>query len=576
LETISPTTCDVLVIGAGGAGLRAALEAARRGARVVVLTKGPVPGGATSVAGGVMQASVDPSDSPDQHFRDTVVGGHFLNNQRLVRTFVDNAAEKVLDLERYGCAFDRKEDGSLDLRVPAGATRKRGIEGEVMSNVQKILAQRILELGAEIREFVMVTRLLQDDRGAVVGAVALDFANGSVLAFLTPVTILAAGAVGRLYSVTACPRSSTGDGLGLARRVGARMVNLEMMQFIPLAYAYPDFIRGFTLGEAPNYGKTTRFLNSNGERYMPGYDPARGEYATRDVAARANYVEIQAGRGTPHGGIWVDTTANDPKDGLYQPHKLADRYKMIVDFYGPAKANFEEPFEATPSALFLMGGVEIDSGCRTSVPGLLAAGEVSGNLHGANRLGANALTEIQVFGAIAGERAAQMAREIPAPTITPTLRSTLSDEHRAILGLHDRPHTRRACDLKHDIQRLMWDGVGIVREGPKLRAALQEFGRLKKVAREEISVFSPARRYNYDWVEALEVVHMVDVAEMMAAAALARTESRGAHHRTDHPATDNERWLKETVVHDEAGELRVETQSVQLTELSPMNAEAAH
>lgn len=571
-----PISCDVLVIGAGGAGLRAALEASRRGARVVVLSKGPVPGGATSVAGGVMQAAVGPDDSPDQHFRDTVVGGHFLNNQRLVRTFVDRAAEKVLDLERYGCAFDRRADGSLDLRVPAGATRKRGIEGEVMSNVQKILAQRSMEQGADIREFVIATRLLQDEAGSVVGAVGLDFARGEAVAFLAPVTILAAGAVGRLYAVTACPRSSTGDGLALARRVGARLVNLEMMQFIPLAYAYPDFIRGFTLGEAPNYGKTTRFLNSRGERYMPQYDAARAEYATRDVAARANYLEVQAGRGTPHGGIWVDTTANDPKDGLYQPHKLADRYKMIVDFYGPEKANFLEPFEATPSALFLMGGVEIDSECHTNVPGLLAAGEVSANLHGANRLGANALTEIQVFGAIAGETAAQLAKDTRPPVGTTALRSTLEDARKAIFGLHDRPRRRRACAFKHTIQRVMWDGVGVVRDGDKLKAALDEFRSLRQILPNELSVFSSARRYNYDWVEAIEATQMADVAEMMAAAALTRTESRGAHHRMDYPAADNERWLHETVVQDQ-GSLRVSTQPVDMNELTPkdINVEAA-
>src|SRR5215469_6786831 len=168
---------DVLIVGAGGAGLRAALEAAKRGARVTVLSKGPVPGGATSVSGGVMQAAVGPGDSPDQHLRDTIVGGCFLNNQRLVRTLVDNAPQKVLDLERYGCAFDRKSDGSLDLRMPSGATQKRGIEGEVNSNIQKILAQRALECGTRIREFMMVTRLLQDETGRVCGATALDFAS---------------------------------------------------------------------------------------------------------------------------------------------------------------------------------------------------------------------------------------------------------------------------------------------------------------------------------------------------------------------------------------------------------------
>jgi succinate dehydrogenase/fumarate reductase flavoprotein subunit len=560
---------DVLIIGAGGAGLRAALEATKLGARVTVLSKGPVPGGATSVSGGVMQAAVGLDDSPDQHFRDTLIGGRFLNNQPLVRTFVNNAAQKVLDLERYGCAFDRKTDGALDLRMPSGATRKRGIEGEVNSNIQKILAQRALEGGTRIHEFMMVTRLLQDDTGRVCGVTALDFARGTFVAFVAKATVLATGAAGRLYAITACPRSSTGDGIALARRIGARLLNLEMMQFIPLAYVYPEFIKGFTLGEAPNYGHHTRFLNSKGERYMLKHDPKRAEYTTRDLAARAGYIEIQEGRGSPHGGIWVDTTANDPKDGLYQPHKLADRYQMIVDFYGPAKANFKEPFEATPSALFLIGGVEISPDCRTNVPGLFAAGEVTANLHGANRLGANALTEIQVFGSIAGINAAVESRIGPAAASpSATLRQQISEESSAAIRLLDRPGKRRACEVKHEIQRIMWDGVGVVREGKKLQTALDEFRRLREIAQGEVGVASQARRYNYDWVEALEIPMMLDVAELMAAAALSRTESRGAHYRTDFPDEDDTNWMRETVVQDLAGRLTVTSQPVDMSIMS--------
>jgi fumarate reductase (CoM/CoB) subunit A len=561
---------DVLILGAGGAGLRAALEAAQRGVRVTVLSKGPVPGGATSVSGGVMQAAVDAAqDSPNQHLRDTVIGGRFINNQKIVRTFVDNAPQKVMDLERYGCAFDRHADGSIDLRQPSGATRKRGIEGEANNNVQKILAERALENGARIHEYMMVTRLLQDKNGTVVGASVLNVANGQNLAFLCPVTILAAGAVGRLYQVTACPRSSTGDGLALARRVGVKMVNLEMMQFIPLAYAYPDFIKGFTLGEAPNYGHNTRFLNIDGERYMLKYDPKHAEYTTRDRAARANYIEIQEGRGTPHGGIWVDPTANDPKDGLYQPHKLLDRYQMIVDFYGQAKADFEEPFEATPSALFLIGGIEIDPECRTSVPGLFAAGEIASNLHGANRLGANALTEIQVFGAIAGINAAQEAIQLQPVEVTDVLAQQIEDDRMVVRGLHDLPKKRRAPHLKREIQNIMWENVGVVRDGVKLDRALDEFNRLKEIVDQEVGVVSSATCFNYDWVEALEVRNMLEVAQMMALSALHRTESRGAHYRIDYPYEDNSNWLRETVAQEIKGKLEIGSQPVTLDEFTP-------
>jgi fumarate reductase (CoM/CoB) subunit A len=561
---------DVLILGAGGAGLRAALEAAQKGVRVSVLSKGPIPGGATSVSGGVMQAAVDRAqDSPDQHLRDTVIGGRFINNQKIVRTFVDNAPQKVMDLERYGCAFDRHADGSIDLRQPSGATRKRGIEGEANNNVQKILAERALEQGASIYEYMMVTRLLQDENGAVVGASILNMANGQNLAFICPATILAAGAVGRLYRVTACPRSSTGDGLALARRVGAKMVNLEMMQFIPLAYAYPDFIKGFTLGEAPNYGHNTRFLNANGERYMPAYDAEHAEYTTRDRAARANYIEIQEGRGTPHGGIWVDPTANDPKDGLYQPHKLLDRYQMIVDFYGQTKADFEEPFEATPSALFLIGGVEIDPECRTSVPGLFAAGEIASNLHGANRLGANALTEIQVFGAIAGNCAAREALQSSPIEATSFVSRQIEEDRMAVRGLHDLPKKRRAAHLKREIQNIMWDNVGVVRDGSKLSQALDQFNRLKEIVDSEVGVISSAKRFNYDWIEALEVRNMLELAQMMATSALHRTESRGAHYRVDYPREDNSNWLRETVVQEVNGRLVVDSQPASLDEFFP-------
>jgi succinate dehydrogenase/fumarate reductase flavoprotein subunit len=347
------------------------------------------------------------------------------------------------------------------------------------------------------------------------------------------------------------------------------MVNLEMMQFIPLAYAYPDFIKGFTLGEAPNYGQNTRFLNADGERYMLKYDPEHAEYTTRDRAARANYIEIQEERGTPHGGIWVDTTANDPKDGLYQPHKLLDRYQMIVDYYGNAKADFKEPFEATPSALFLIGGIEIDTECRTSVPGLFAAGEIASNLHGANRLGANALTEIQVFGAIAGISAAQEATQLQQVEVTDMLTRQIKDDFMAVRSLHDLPKKRRAAHFKREIQNIMWNNVGVVRDGVKLAKALDEFNRLKEIVDQEVGVVSSARCFNYDWVEALEIRNMLEVAQMMALSALHRTESRGAHYRIDYPHEDNSNWLRETVAQEINGKFEIGSQPVALDELSP-------
>lgn len=555
---------DVLIIGGGNAGLRAAIEAAGLGARTVVVSKGPFPSGASAVAGGLLQASFDPHDSKDIHFRDTVEGGWYLNNQRLVRIVVDNAPDRVLDVERFGHVFDKGTVARYALAKLGGYSVPRGVMGGISGNLQKVLFMEAARRAAEFHNEVMITRLLTVD-AAVVGATGLEITTGRFLLFAGKTVILAPGAVGRLWKVTADTKSATGDGFALARHVGTKMINMEMVQYIPLTFIYPEFAKGNTLGEASTVGKGAIYKNRYGDRYMEKYDPERLETTTRDIAARANYLEIKEGRGTDHGGILVDPTRVNPEDSLYSRDRLPERWRMLCDFYGEAAANLQEPFEASPAALYIMGGIEINERCETSTENLYAVGEAAANVHGANRLGGNALIELQVFGKIAGEECARKAKKL---LMRPCPHDQVEQEYGRVMGLLESKEGNQPLVLKRKLQELMWDKVGIVKNGVELQEAIGEIAELKKAA-QTLRLHCNTKVYNAEWVEALEVSNMIEVAEMIARSALLREESRGVHYRTDFPHRDDEHWLKETVVQEVEGKLQLMTQPVNLIELTP-------
>jgi fumarate reductase (CoM/CoB) subunit A len=555
---------DVLIIGAGNAGLRAAIEAAGLGAVTIVVSKGPFPSGASTVAGGLLQASFHPEDSKDIHFRDTVQGGGYLSNQKLVRILVNDAPERVLDLEKFGHVFDEGTEARYALAKLGGYSVPRGVMGGMSGNLQKVLFMEAVRRGAKFLNEVMITRLLCED-GRVVGGVGLDIPTGRFKIFWAKSVILASGAVGRLWKVTADTKSATGDGFALARTIGTKMINMEMIQYIPLTFIYPEFVKGNTLGEASTVGKGTVYKNQLGERFMERYDPKRLEATTRDIAARANYLEIKEGRGSVHGGIWVDPTHVNPADSLYTKDRLPERWRMLRDFYGEAAANLQAPFEASPAALYIMGGIEINEKCETSTENLFAVGEVSANIHGANRLGGNALIEIQVFGKIAGENAACKAQKTVSRQCH---QSQIQAEYNRIFGLLENKQGNRPLALRKTLQELMWDKVGIVKNGANLEEGLGQILELKKAV-QSLRLHSNTRVYNQEWVESLELVNMVEVAEMITHCALLRQESRGVHFRIDFPDRDDENWLRETVVQEAEGELRLSTQPVNLAELKP-------
>jgi succinate dehydrogenase/fumarate reductase flavoprotein subunit len=535
---------DVLVIGAGNAGLRAALAAAQSGASVMMLSKSPFPGGASVVAGGIRQAAFHPDDSPEMHFEDTIRSGRGLAEPELVKVLVERAPERILDLERCGVRFSRVSPSGFRLTLPGGGSRPRGIHARRNDRVMRLVLERARSLGVMLFDQTMVTTLLVDGN-SVRGAIALDVVSGDLLTVLAPAVVLAAGALGRVYARTATPRSSTGDGFALAVEAGATLIDMEFVQFIPLGYV-GTFIDGMTLGEGSVWGPEVRFLNGRGDRYLERYASDVSEYrATRDILAIANYTEIAEGRGTASGAIVVDATRSRPSDVEFSPHGMANRYRLLRDFYGKDKAELKAPLEAAPSALYACGGVAIDRTTATGIDGLFACGEVAGGVHGANRLNGNSLIDCEVFGKIAGEVAAAYAAEF-GPPILDAVRDQALTEFARIERLRTSRSGVRPRELKGRLRHVMWNNVGIVRTQVGLEQTIKRIGDIK-ARYSEVGITSSARKYNYELVEAIELPLMLRVAEVMCAAALQRTESRGNHFRSDHPQADSN-WEKHSTV----------------------------
>jgi succinate dehydrogenase/fumarate reductase flavoprotein subunit len=335
----------------------------------------------------------------------------------------------------------------------------------------------------------------------------------------------------------------TGDGYALAFDAGAELVDMEMVQFLPLAFPRPSTMRGQLIGMCSLFGPNVKLYNGLGERYMLRHDPEKLEYATRDTVARANYIEIQEGRGTRRKTIVVDPTENDRSLVEQYRNSLAVAYDMIAETFGEKAARWETSFEAIPSQHFMMGGVRIDEDCRTSVQDLLCCGEVSGGVHGANRLAGNALTEILVFGRRAGRKAAEAAGITRSKPISPGLTRDCVRKTEAYLNNTDGPppgHVRKK------LQKVMWDRVGIVRDGANLEKAVKTVRRLKGMVN-GIDTKCRSRHWNRAWLEALELLPMLRTAELIATSALHRKESRGSHYRSDYPGTDPS-WQKNVIL----------------------------
>ena len=532
MEAFETLTTDVLVIGAGGAGMRAAIEAAAKGARVAVVCKSLLGKAHTVMAeGGVAAAlgNVDSADNWQTHFQDTMRGGQMINNWRMAEIHARESPDRVYELETWGAIFDRTPDGRILQRAFGAHTYRRlcHVGDRTGLEIIRTLQDRVVALGIEVHMEVTLTRLLKDgDR--VVGAFGYNRVDGRFLAFKCKAVIVATGGWGRLYKVTSNSWEGTGDGVGMGYEAGAEILDPEMVQFHPTGMVWPPGVKGILVTEAVR-GEGGYLTNRDGKRFMLDYDPKKKELSSRDVVARSIYKEVQAGRGTEHGGANLDVR-----------HLGAERIKkklpsMYEQFLRLADVDItRQPMEVAPTIHYAMGGllVEAETGA-TTVPGLYAAGEAAAGLHGSNRLGGNSLSDLLVFGRRAGAAAALYQHEVSPGTLD---EKQMAMEQDVLLrplagGGAENPYL-----LQQALQEAMQDGAGLARNEAALTTCLNKVLELRtRAARIHVP---GSRRYNPGWHTARDLRFMLTIAEAIVRAAIERKESRGAHWRLDYLEKD--------------------------------------
>jgi len=523
---------DVLIIGAGGAGLRAALGALEQGAKVGVVCKSLLGKAHTVMAeGGIAaaMANVDTADDWRTHFRDTMRGGKLLNNWRMAQIHAQEAPDRVRELEQWGALFDRTQDGQILQRAFGGHTFRRLCHVGDRTGLEMIrtLQDRGVQLGIDVYMECTITRLLKDG-GRVAGAFGYWREQGRFVVFRAKSIVLATGGIGKAWKITSNSWEYTGDGMALAYDAGAELMDMEFVQFHPTGMVWPPGVQGILVTEAVR-GEGGVLRNKLGQRFMEQYDPKKMELSTRDVVARAIYTEVREGRGTEHGGAYLDISQK-PAD--YVKKKLPSMYHQFKEL---ADVDITKgPMEVGPTCHYMMGGIRVEAEtAKSSVPGLFAAGEAAAGLHGANRLGGNSLSDLLVFGHRAGLAAAEHAKAVQG---TPIDSAQVAVAAREILAPFERKAGESPYSIHRDLQESMQSLVGIFRTKEDLTRALEELEKLKDRA-EQVSV-EGSRLFNPGWHLAQDLRSMLTVSEAVTRSALARQESRGAHSRIDHPGLD--------------------------------------
>jgi succinate dehydrogenase / fumarate reductase, flavoprotein subunit len=581
---------DVLVIGAGGAGLRAAIEAGAQGVKVGVVCKSLLGKAHTVMAeGGIAAAlaNVDDRDNWRVHFSDTMRGGQYLNNWRMAELHAKEAPECVRELEAWGALFDRTQDGRILQRNFGGHKYPRLAHVGDRTGLEMIrtLQDHGIHTGMEVHMECTVLSLLLDG-GRIAGACGYDRERGRFYLWQAKAVVLATGGIGRAFRITSNSWEYTGDGLALAYRAGAELQDMEFVQFHPTGMVWPISVRGilvtegvrgeggilrnsegrrFMFDDIPDmYKEQTADTEEEGWRYTQGDRNARRppELLTRDHVARCINREVKAGRGSPHGGVYLDISwihSRIPKSAEHIQKKLPSMYhqfKQLADL-----DITKEPMEVGPTTHYMMGGVRVDGDSQMStVPGLFAAGEAAAGLHGANRLGGNSLSDLLVFGKRAGHFAAAFARENGQAAVD---EEELQATAAAALASFDRgPSGENPYQIQYDLQSAMQDLVGIVRTESEMEQALEAIDRLRE--RAERAGVAGHREYNNGWHTAIDVGNMVVVSEAVTRAALLRKESRGAQFRDDFPGKDAE-WGKRNIVIRRGGDGAMQVEQRTLT-----------
>jgi succinate dehydrogenase / fumarate reductase flavoprotein subunit len=553
---------DVLVIGAGLAGQRAALAAAEEGVSVGLVSKvHPVRSHSNAAQGGI-NAALDPDDSWESHAFDTIKGSDYLADQDAVEAMVREAPKEVLHLEHLGVTFHRNEEGKLGTRAFGGASHARtyyvaDITGQAIMHV--LYEQLMKHSGSVARyEEFFTTALALDDDGNCVGAITRDIRDGSMELFEADNVILATGGNGQIWRPTTNALICTGDGIAMAYRVGAELMDMEMVQYHPTTLAR----KGFLITEGAR-GEGAHLLNANGERFMERYAPNKMELASRDVVSRAEQTEIDEGRGFPDGTVALDITVV-PRKRIHEA--LREIVLVGRDFAGVDITR--EPIHIKPGNHYMMGGVKTDVHGRTSIPGLYAAGEVACvSVHGGNRLGANSLLDTLIFGRRAGQDAAARAKRIDSARPS---KATLADERSRIDELvgRERGSGRRVAEIRHEMSVVMDGNIGVYRDAEGIQTALDTVRRLKEEAKSAY-IDDRGAIFNQDVLGAIELGFMLDNAECTCVAALHRTESRGAQFRTDFPERNDEEWLKHITLAANGDEPEVGYSEVTITNWQP-------
>ncbi len=553
---------DVIVIGAGGAGLRAAIEAKSRGLTTALVCKSLFGKAHTVMAeGGVAAAmgNVYPEDNWKVHFRDTMRGGKYLNNWRMAQLNAQEAPDRVYELEAWGALFDRTPDGRITQRDFGGHryARLAHVGDRTGLELIRTLQQKAVSMDIDVFMECKILRLLQDASGAVSGAVGYWRPTGEFVVFEANAVVLATGSIGRSYTYTSNSWESTGDGHAMAIWAGADVIEMECVQFHPTGMVWPLSVRGLLVTEGVR-GDGGALKNRDGHRFMFDYIPEmfRAETAEteeeadawyedhahnrrtpdllpRDEVARAINAEVKAGRGSPHGGVYLDIASRRSPEFIRR--RLPSMYHQFLELAGVDIT--AEPMEVGPTCHYMMGGVRVNPETQAAtVAGLFAAGEVAGGMHGANRLGGNSLSDLLVFGRRAGMGAADFAEgrsgdiQLDAAQIDATVADAMAP--------FSREGGENPYEVQEDLQRTMQSLVGIIRTGPELEEALDKLGELRERTA-KISV-EGGRAYNPGWNLATDLPSMLTVSTAIAQGALARKESRGAHTRDDYPNPDPE------------------------------------
>lgn len=561
---------DVLIVGAGGAGLFAALYADDHTPPetdiTVVVKKLAGKSGCTRMVQGGYNAVLHPDDSVEQHFVDTVKGGKFINNQEIAWELVDNAPKIIRKLENeLGVFFDRDEDGHIHQKPFAGQSFDRTVHKGDLTGIEIMtkLRDELLTRNIKFLEEVRAVDILTDEQGAA-GAVLLDMRSGEFTAMTAQATLLGTGAGATMYSISTPALEKSADGQAMAYRRGVRFQDMEMMQFHPTGLLAGDTkLTGGVIEEGIR-GEGAHLYNSDDERFMKEYAPESMERACRDIVSIASYQQIMGGSGTKNGGVWLDATHLGTETVEEKFPGMTERTRNVGQDLSKTRV------EVSPTAHYHMGGAVIDTDCESDLPKLYVAGEDAGGAHGANRLGGNGVVDSTVLGKRAGEAIAEDIEEAEQGKLRHGQVEQIIDRVTAPLG---RDADEDIYELRDELEETMWEHVGVVRDGPKIREGIE---RIKTVQRRLDNVaIDGSRQYNLEWNEFMDVENLAIAAEMVARSALFREESRGAHYRRDYPDQDDNKWLANVYVERGDSGMDVYKEPVTLTRLHPSEIETS-